>query len=121
MRESVKEVRYEECDNLEFMAPLLRQLTARRRAFEVLRLPEDAPLSRIKAAFRQQAKRLHPDVGPRDPQAEAKLQLVLAAYHFLSGQGEASPILCDAEPVTLLPELSESYFSWWRRHFVDLY
>jgi hypothetical protein len=114
-------VRYEEYDNPEFMVPLLRQLHARRHAFEVLGLPEGAPLSHVKAAFRKQVRRLHPDRKPRDPKAGEKLQLAIDAYRLLTEREDASPRLCAPAPGSALAELPEPYFSWWRRRFPDLY
>ncbi len=52
--------------------------------YEVLGLPKGADENAIKKAFRQLAKRYHPDMNPGDKQAEKKFQEVNEAYAVLS-------------------------------------
>ncbi|HLA33678.1 MAG TPA: DnaJ domain-containing protein [Rhodocyclaceae bacterium] len=67
----------------------------------VLGVAPDAPLSEIKAAYRRQAARLHPDRNP-SPQA---------AQHFCEAQ-EAHDVLCD-------PKARESYDRLRQTQLVD--
>ena len=52
--------------------------------YEVLGVSKDASDDEIKKAFRQQAKKYHPDLHPGDKEAEAKFKEVNEAYSILS-------------------------------------
>ncbi len=53
-----------------------------RTHYEVLGVPPDAPLSQIKAAFRELAKRYHPDLNPG--MEGVRFRQILNAYDVLS-------------------------------------
>jgi DnaJ-class molecular chaperone len=81
--------------------------TAARDHWEVLGLVPGADAASIKRAFRQQARRWHPDLNGNDPVAEARFKRVNEAYAVLSdpvrrraweaGEGQDSAGL-DADP-----------------------
>ncbi|AFY27794.1 DnaJ domain-containing protein [Cyanobium gracile] len=81
--------------------------TAARDHWEVLGLAPGADAAGIKRAFRQQARRWHPDLNDNDPVAEARFKEVNEAYAVLSdparrraweaGEGQDSAGL-DADP-----------------------
>ncbi|MFN8139012.1 MAG: J domain-containing protein [Fimbriimonadales bacterium] len=52
--------------------------------YAVLGVPRDADADEIKAAFRRQARKLHPDVNRDDPDAEEKFKELNEAYTVLS-------------------------------------
>ena len=52
--------------------------------YEVLGLKKGATDAEIKKAYRQMAKKYHPDLNPDDPEAEAKFKEVNEAYEVLS-------------------------------------
>ena len=56
----------------------------KRDYYEVLGVEKGASDSDIKKAFRQQAKKYHPDLHPGDADAEAKFKEVNEAYEVLS-------------------------------------
>jgi len=56
----------------------------KRDAYEVLGVARDAGEAEIKKAFRQLARRLHPDVNKDDPHAEEKFKEAAEAYEILS-------------------------------------
>ncbi|MCL2126226.1 MAG: molecular chaperone DnaJ [Oscillospiraceae bacterium] len=56
----------------------------KRDFYEVLGLGKDASEEEIKKAFRQQAKKNHPDVNPGDKGAEARFKEINEAYEVLS-------------------------------------
>ena len=57
---------------------------AKRDYYEVLGVSRDAPAEDIKKAFRQLAKKYHPDVNQGNAEAEAKFKEVNEAYEALS-------------------------------------
>lgn len=52
--------------------------------YSILGVPRTASEKEIKAAYRRLARKLHPDVNPNDPAAEARFKEVNAAYEVLS-------------------------------------
>src|SRR5881397_3580182 len=57
-----------------------------RDPYDVLGVSKNASAAEIKSAFRQQAKKLHPDANKHDPKAAARFAELNAAYEIL---GEA--------------------------------
>ena len=53
------------------------------RALEALGLEGDADFAAVKKAFRERAKRVHPDVAPGDKEAAAEFQKIQLAYEVL--------------------------------------
>src|SRR5918911_4503369 len=59
--------------------------TTERDYYELLGVPRDADDAQIKKAFRQLARKLHPDVST-DPDAEERFKQVAEAYEVLSNK-----------------------------------
>ena len=57
---------------------------AKRDYYEVLGLERNADDAQIKRAYRQMAKKYHPDVNPGDKEAEEKFKEANEAYSVLS-------------------------------------
>ncbi len=53
------------------------------RALDVLELENDADFATVKKAFRERAKKVHPDVAPGDKEAAAEFQKIQVAYDVL--------------------------------------
>ena len=62
----------------------------KRDYYEVLGVDKTADDAAIKKAYRQQAKKYHPDLNPGDKQAEAKFKEVNEAYEVLSDSEKKS-------------------------------
>ena len=61
-----------------------------RDPYEVLGVSRDATDEEIKKAYRQLAKKYHPDVNPGDKQAEEKMKEINAAYDAIkSGNADS--------------------------------
>jgi len=60
----------------------------KRDYYESLGLNKDASEADIKKAFRQQAKKFHPDVNPGNSRAEARFKEINEAYEVLSDPGK---------------------------------
>lgn len=59
-------------------------MSAKRDYYEVLGISQGASAEEIKKAYRQKARKLHPDVNRDDPQAEERFKEVSDAYEVLS-------------------------------------
>lgn len=59
-------------------------MSAKRDCYEVLGVSRNATAEEIKKAYRQKARKLHPDVNRDDPQAADKFKEVSDAYEILS-------------------------------------
>lgn len=57
---------------------------AERDYYKALGLARDVTAAEVKKAYRALAKKLHPDLNPDDPNAEAQFKKVTAAYEVLS-------------------------------------
>ena len=58
--------------------------------YEVLGVSKDATLDEIKKAYRQGAKKYHPDANPNDPSAVEKFKEIQEAYDTLSNPQKKS-------------------------------
>jgi hypothetical protein len=56
--------------------------------YDVLRIPPTASMDEIRTAFRDLARKFHPDVNPDDPLAERRFQEITTAYGILSNDAQ---------------------------------
>ncbi|MDQ7794075.1 MAG: molecular chaperone DnaJ [bacterium] len=95
----------------------------KRDYYEVLGVPRDASQADVKRAFRELARKHHPDVNPGDPTAEDKFKAINEAYEVLGDPekrrrydqfGHPSPGMGDGgpgfDPFSGLGDLFEAFF-----------
>ena len=63
-----------------------------RDPYDVLGVPRSADAAAIKSAFRQLAKKLHPDANKSDPKAAQRFAELNTAYEILGDDGQAQGI-----------------------------
>ncbi len=51
--------------------------------YQILDIEKNAPLDKIKKAFRQKARLSHPDLNPNNPEAECLFKLIREAYEAI--------------------------------------
>jgi len=68
----------------EFGEKIARDLQARRAAYRILDVEEDASKETLKKAYRQASLKYHPDHNPNDKDAEKKFTLINCAYELLT-------------------------------------
>ena len=66
----------------------------KRDYYEVLGIQKGASDTEIKKAYRQVAKKYHPDMNPGDKEAEAKFKEATEAYEVLSDSDKRSIWSC---------------------------
>ncbi|KAF0137883.1 MAG: heat shock protein DnaJ domain-containing protein, partial [Rhodospirillaceae bacterium] len=77
--------------------------------YAILKVDQTASAETIKAAFRTQAKRLHPDRNPA-PDAVEKFQVLSGAYQILSNPRKRAAY--DAECAAMMRPGNRSPSSW---------
>ena len=93
------------------------------RSREILGVRPGAAPEQLKRAYRELAKRYHPDRNPNDEEARERFKDVVAAYKLLS-EGVRQPSLLDRREPLQWPAVagynidnSWGYFLWWREGF----
>ena len=97
-----------------FLGPYADIEKLRRRAREVLGVPDGAGAEEIRRAFHGLARRCHPDVAT----TRADFTRIVNAYLILT-QPDPRGFDLDADPAgpPPVPEELEDYFDWWKRRF----
>ncbi len=62
------------------------EVTSTIQAYEILELEFGSPLSAVTRAFRERAKKLHPDIRQGDRSSEPELRRLIEAYQFLKNE-----------------------------------
>jgi len=111
-------------DDLEFMKRITRDLEARKAAYKILEIEEDASKEQLKKAYRRAAMKYHPDHNQDDPEANQKFTLIRCAYELLANDKTCDKLL---EEINSWPGATEDekynldnpwgHFLWWREKF----
>src|SRR3954453_10083843 len=70
------------------------------RAFEILGLPPGSAADAIKRAYREQAKKHHPDLNGGEAKAEESFRRIQAAYECLCGRNQPMPATQTSGPIS---------------------
>lgn len=95
-----------------------------RKARDVLGVPEEADLNMIRQAYRDLAKKYHPDRNPNDQSLSDKFKLISEAYEILCGDKNTGSygVLQAAPDKANEPSFyDKSYREWWMERFKDLF
>ncbi len=111
-------------DDFEFMEKITRDLEARKAAYKILEIEEDASKEQLKKAYRRAAMKYHPDHNQSDPEANQKFALIKCAYELLTSDKPCDKLL---EEINSWPGVTEDekynldnpwgHFLWWREKF----
>ena len=58
--------------------------------YDILGVPEGAPLDEVKRAYRKKARENHPDLNPDDPAAEERMNKINEAYDRITNPDKRS-------------------------------
>jgi hypothetical protein len=67
------------------------EITSAVEAYKALRVEFGSPMPAVTRAFRQQVKKIHPDIRNGDRSSEPELRRIIEAYQFLKQDYEAFP------------------------------
>ena len=82
-----------------------------KKYYKILELSETASLNAIKKAYRQLARRYHPDLNPHNKTAEVKFKEINTAYQALSNlkKNQQSNFIVNNKNTTSTPSTSDMY------------
>jgi hypothetical protein len=113
-------------EDFEFMERITRDLEARKAAFKILGVSEDADKNDLKKAYRKASMKYHPDHNQDDPDANKKFALVKCAYELLAEDKPCPQLLNEINSWEGVPDDSKykldnpwGHFLWWRQKFFD--
>jgi hypothetical protein len=111
-------------EDFDFMERISRDLEARKAAYKVLGVSEDADKNDLKKAYRKASMEYHPDHNPHDPDANKKFALIKCAYGLLAEDKPCPELLEEINTWEGVPEDSKyklgnswGHFLWWREKF----
>lgn len=105
----------------QLMREMSLDLKARIAACSILGVEPDCSEDVLKAAYRREAKKHHPDHNENDPEAHRKFILIKCAYELLSKGKPCDLLLKEVASWQGIPESDNfnldnpwGYFLWWR-------
>jgi hypothetical protein len=108
----------------DFMQKINRDLAARRAAYRILDIGEDAGLEDVKRAYRNAAVRYHPDHNGNTTEVNRRFALIKCAYELLAFDKPCDEILAEINSWSSAPDDAAyrmdnpwGQFLWWREKF----
>jgi DnaJ-class molecular chaperone len=101
----------------------MRKLDIKKKARNILGVPDKADMYMIRHAYRELAKRYHPDNNPNDNSLPKKFILITEAYEILCGvknAGRHSIFEANEDSVNEQSIKDKPYWEWWIERFGDL-
>ena len=95
----------------------------KKKARTILGVPDEADLNMIRHAYRELAKKYHPDRNPDDKSLEEKFKLITEAYEILCGEknaGRHGMFKTHTDKVNEPSFDDKSYWEWWVKRFKDI-
>lgn len=101
----------------------MKTVDIKKKARNILGVPDEADMKMIRHAYRELAKKYHPDRNIADKSLEDKFKLITEAYEILCGEKNAGryDILkanTDGEKEAFFN--GKSYWEWWMERYKDL-
>ncbi|GAB6180518.1 hypothetical protein JCM14036_18370 [Desulfotomaculum defluvii] len=101
----------------------MNSLELKKRARKILGVSEEADIEDIRSAYRQLAKKYHPDLNDNDPSMCENFKFISEAYEILTKYRNRDRYTIDkngARPTGEPPLDDKAYFEWWKERFGDL-
>ncbi|MFZ5652035.1 MAG: J domain-containing protein [Bacillota bacterium] len=98
----------------------MKSVELERKAKRILGVPDDANKDQIRHAFRQLAKKYHPDINGDDKGAIEKFKSVSEAYEILTSEknrGLYSLVNNDTFTSSDTKFDGDKYWKWWKERF----
>lgn len=102
----------------------MRTVEIKKKARSILGVSDDADITIIRSAYKELAKKYHPDRNPDDKNLEARFKLITEAYEILCGEkntGRHSILQSYSENVNRPVYNDKSYSEWWMERFGALF
>ena len=95
-----------------------------KKARTILGVTDEADMNMIRSAYRELAKKYHPDRNLDDKSLEEKFKLIKEAYEILCGEknaGRYDMLKTNPDKANESSINDKSYWEWWVERFKDLY
>lgn len=96
----------------------------KKKARNILGVPDEADMKTIRHAYRELARKYHPDINPNDKSLPERFILITEAYEVLSGVknfGRYSLLEATGDCVKGPPFKDKPYWDWWKERFGNLF
>lgn len=100
----------------------MSKVDIKKKARNILGVPDEADMNTIRHAYRKLAKKYHPDINPNDKSLPERFILITEAYEILCGvqnAGRYGIFEAKADSVNGTSLNEKSYWEWWKERFGD--
>lgn len=102
----------------------MRTEEIKKKARNILGVPDDADMDMIRLAYRELAKKYHPDRNLDDKSFADEFILIVEAYKILCGEKNTRGygiMKTNTDSINTPSFDDKSYWEWWMERFRDLY